>query len=63
MKTAKTTQDRLETVQTALERLAFHMEGIPYHPCVDKSMNWWAAASSEIDDILEEMSKKDECEE
>lgn len=51
-------KERLKTVKIALDRMGYHMEGIePYHPCIDRSMNWWCAASTEIDDILEELEK------
>lgn len=50
---------RLKAIDTALDRLAYHLEGIePYHPCIDRTMNWWCAASTEVQSLLEEVEKE-----
>lgn len=59
MKTAELLH-RLGIIDAALDRLGHHLEGIePYHPSLDKSMNWLAAASTEVEDLLEELQDQE----
>ena len=51
-------ENRLNSIKNALNRMGYHMEGIPYHPNVDRTINWWAAAYSEVDAITEEIENE-----
>ncbi len=59
----KDLEHRYGLIKSCLDRLGYHMEGLePYHPCQDRAGNWLAAASTEVEDLLEELEleKKDE---
>lgn len=56
----KDLEHRLQLINSCLGRLGYQLEGVePYHKCLDRAGCWLAAASTELDDLIEELQKKD----